>query len=150
MKSHVVLEYLKWKWSDLITIDFLTQVDQNDPSKLLISCGGPGNNTISMDNLVKLHPDDSKKVQNLLQHLHRKEGIIEYAFDAETGLWKYKMHRPDKDRANYINTVLGSMLNLAEQISEEELQYRLLTHSDDWSEKMKRTRKDILHSFNRK
>ena len=137
-------EYLKWKWSDLITIDFEATLEEE--SKVSVTCGGPRNNPIELDSLITIDPKDKPVIGSLLSKLSSQRAILEFGFTSETGLWNYKCHRPDKDRANYIRTVLGSLLNIAEAISEEELQYRIISDGpDDWNEQAKRMRRGLLH-----
>lgn len=140
-------EYLKWKWSDLITIDFLSVVNDENPSDILLSCGGPRNTNIDINGLIAIDPKDKKTILHILNKLPSRKAVLEYGFCIESGLWNYKCHRPDKDNANYVATVLGSLLNIAEAISEEELQYRLMHSSpqSDWNDQTKRMRRGILH-----
>lgn len=137
-------DYLKWKYSDLITIDFLAVLD--DSGNLRLSCGGPRNTHIELDSVVTLDPKDIPVVQKLVSRTPSRTAVLEFAFNADKGLWNYKCARPDKDCANYIRTVLGSLVNMAEAISEEELQYRLTNRNggDQWNEHMKRMRRSLL------
>ncbi|CAK4081691.1 unnamed protein product [Aphanomyces euteiches] len=140
-------EYLKWKWGDLITIDFLAELRDGS---VRYSCTGPGNKMIELDQIVVVDPKDGPRIQSLLQRSPSGQAILEFAFNADAGLWQFKLERPDKDTPNYIRTVLGSLINMAEAISEEELQCRLLTSDDSaWNRKMKEKRvealTDILH-----
>ncbi|DAZ94308.1 TPA: hypothetical protein N0F65_012077, partial [Lagenidium giganteum] len=139
-------EYLKWKWSDLITVDFLASL--NDANEVSLTCGGPRNSHIDLDSVVVLDPKDTPTVQRLLMRSPSRMAVLEFAFNADKGLWNYKCPRPDKDCANYIRTVLGSLVNMAEAISEEELQFRLTNpHGDQWNEHMKKMRRSILERY---
>jgi mRNA-capping enzyme len=141
-------DYLKWKYSDLITIDFLATLD--DASNLRLSCGGPRNSQIELDSVVTLDPKDIPTVQKITARMPNRTAVLEFAFNADKGLWNYKCARPDKDCANYIRTVLGSLVNMAEAISEEELQYRLTNRNgDQWNEHMKRMRRSLLEQQHR-
>ncbi|CAN0539875.1 unnamed protein product, partial [Ectocarpus sp. 8 AP-2014] len=51
--------------------------------------------------------------------------IAEVALDPGSGLWVYMGLRPDKDRPNFITTVISTMVEVAEGLSEEELKYRM-------------------------
>ncbi|RQM27290.1 hypothetical protein B5M09_007907 [Aphanomyces astaci] len=136
-------EYLKWKWSDLITIDFLAELRDGS---VRYSCSGPQNKSIELDQVVVVDPKDGPKVLGLLQRSPSGHAILEFAFNADVGLWQFKHERPDKDTPNYIRTVLGSLINMAESISEEELQARLLTpgNEEGWNKRMKVKREDAL------
>ncbi|GMF46836.1 unnamed protein product [Phytophthora fragariaefolia] len=137
-------EYLKWKWSDLITVDFLATLNQAGDG-VQLSCGGPRNTHIELDSIVRLDPKDVPVVHKLVSRTPNRQAVLEFAFNADKGLWNYKCPRPDKDCANYIRTVLGSLVNMAEGISEEELQYRLTNpNSQEWNNHMKRMRRTLL------
>ena len=47
------------------------------------------------------------------------------SFNPTTGEWYYRTMRPDKVAPNHISTVLGTLLELAESLSTEELRYRM-------------------------
>jgi hypothetical protein len=51
--------------------------------------------------------------------------IAEVGFDPETGEWYYRTMRGDKTRPNHVSTVLGTLLELAESLTTEEIRYRL-------------------------
>ncbi|KAI9907984.1 hypothetical protein PsorP6_004724 [Peronosclerospora sorghi] len=137
-------EYLKWKWSDLITIDFLATLNQTG-NDVQLSCSGPRNTQIEVDSIVQLDPKDKPVVLKLVSRAPNREAVLELGFNAEKGLWNFKCARPDKDGANYIRTVLGSLVNMAEGISEEELQYRLTNpNGQDWNMHMKCSRRSLL------
>ncbi|EEY67585.1 uncharacterized protein PITG_18416 [Phytophthora infestans T30-4] len=137
-------EYLKWKWSDLITVDFLVTLSQAGDG-VQLSCGGPRNTHIELDSIVRLDPKDAPVVHKLVSRTSNRQAVLEFGFNADKGLWNYKCARPDKDCANYIRTVLGSLVNMAEGISEEELQYRLTNpNGQEWNNHMKRMRRSLL------
>jgi len=54
-----------------------------------------------------------------------KAKIAEVGLDPTTGEWYYPTMRPDKIAPNHISTVLGSLLELAEGLSTEELRNRM-------------------------
>jgi len=137
-------EYLKWKWSDLITVDFMATLNQAGDG-VQLSCGGPRNTYIELDSVVRLDPKDVPVVHKLVSRTPNRQAVLEFAFNVDKGLWNYKCARPDKDCANYIRTVLGSLVNMAEGISEEELQYRLTNpNGQEWNSHMKRMRRSLL------
>ncbi|TDH65295.1 hypothetical protein CCR75_001807 [Bremia lactucae] len=137
-------EYLKWKWSDLITVDFLVTLNSSSDG-IQLSCGGPRNTHIELDNIVQLDPKDAQMVHKLVLRTPTHQAVLEFAFNADKGLWNFKCARPDKDCANYIRTVLGSLVNMAEGISEEELQYRLTNpNGQEWISHMKTMRRTLL------
>jgi hypothetical protein len=128
----------------LITVDFLATL--NDAYELSLSCGGPRNTQIDLDQVVVLDEKDQQTVENVLKKIPNKSAILEFAFNPDKGLWYYKCARPDKTCSNYIKTVLSSLVNMAEAISEEELQFRLATGAQGelWNDQMKKMRRTLL------
>ena len=62
------------------------------------------------------------------------------------------MLRPDKKKANFIETVMSTLLELAEGVEEEELHYRMLIshpYKDDWDNQVQLMNKAAL-KFRRK
>ncbi|KAL0584709.1 hypothetical protein ABG067_005446 [Albugo candida] len=142
--SNTHKEYLKWKWADLITIDVAVSV-HTETNRVSLSCGGPDNTRIDLDAVIILDPKDVPAVQKVIQNAQRRICIVEIGFNPEKGLWNYKCPRPDKNCANYIQTVLGTLVNLAEAITEEELVYRLTSaQGGQWGDHMKRARRNLL------
>ncbi|KDO28096.1 hypothetical protein SPRG_20256 [Saprolegnia parasitica CBS 223.65] len=135
-------DYFKWKWSDLITIDFFAWIENG---QLKLNCSGPGK-AIDLDQIVVVDPRDLKKIHATLQNAPNHQAVLEFAFNADVGYWQFKMARPDKDTPNYIRTVLSSLINMAEAISEEELQCRILV-GDEWSSQMRAKRKQLFASL---
>ena len=60
---------------------------------------------------------------NVQSGTHSKPFIIEVCYDTQVGLWKYMKYRKDKDEPNYIDTVLGVLMERAENVTLEELQH---------------------------
>ncbi|KAJ0398619.1 hypothetical protein P43SY_007477 [Pythium insidiosum] len=117
----------------------------NEQNQLSMTCGGPRNSDIDLDSIVVLDPKDVPTVQKIVSRSPNRIAVLEFGFNADRGMWNYKCARPDKDCANYIRTVLGSLMNMAESISEEELQYRLTSsHGEQWNHEMKRMRRSLL------
>jgi hypothetical protein len=73
--------------------------------------------------------------------------IAELGFSIATGMWTYKMLRPDKTDPNYFTTVCTTMLELAEGVGEEELRYRMTVgvgEEDAWGREQDRLRKAVV------
>ena len=51
--------------------------------------------------------------------------IVEVAYDIQVGMWAYLHLRKDKDKPNFIDSVMGVFMEQAESISIEELEYTL-------------------------
>ena len=67
--------------------------------------------------------------------------------DVSTGEWFYKCLREDKDRPNHINTVTQTLIELAENMSAEELEYRMLADSaaaDQWDTQIAKMHRSLL------
>ena len=71
----------------------------------------------------------------------------EWQWSPEQSGWVYKMPRPDKRKPNFSRTVLATVMELAEGMEIEELEYRLTFTSpadDDWSEQLAKRRSTLL------
>ena len=55
--------------------------------------------------------------------------IVEVAYDISIGMWSYLHLRKDKDKPNFIDSVMGVFMEQAESISIEELEYSLSASS---------------------
>lgn len=51
--------------------------------------------------------------------------IVEVAYDISIGMWSYLHLRKDKDKPNFIDSVMGVFMEQAESISIQELKYTL-------------------------
>lgn len=56
---------------------------------------------------------------------NRGPPIVEVAYDIQIGMWAYLHLRKDKDKPNFIDSVMGVFMEQAESISIEELEYTL-------------------------
>ncbi|CAM9213255.1 unnamed protein product [Chrysoparadoxa australica] len=123
-------QLLKWKWKDLASIDL--KVAMKGGGDVELSTVGE-NGDIDMSKVVHLTLQDKMR---LLADMHFTSATIaEVAFDDTSGLWLHLGVRPDKDRPNFVRTVMSTLVELGEAISEQELQYRMLVPSpaeDDW------------------
>jgi hypothetical protein len=66
----------------------------------------------------------------LMEKDRGKTPIAEVAFDASLGVWRYFFIRSDKSVPNYVDTVMGFMMEMAENMRIEELEYCLLARSE--------------------
>lgn len=124
---------LKWKWPDLRSIDLqvrlIETVTNSCGVELHLLCSGPDNTLIDCtqrgsDN-VSVGDHDLRRLLADAS-MHADPIIVEVAYDAEHGLWRYLQIRRDKTSPNYIDSVLGVFLEQAEAITVEELQCQLL------------------------
>jgi mRNA capping enzyme, C-terminal domain len=73
--------------------------------------------------------------------------IAEVGFHPDTGEWYYLTMRPDKIAPNHISTVLGTVLELAESLTTEELRFRMsvpATSRDTFRKDVRKMLKQLL------
>lgn len=110
----------KWKFTDCITVDLAVQIFDGDA---VFTCG---DNT-DLRGIATLGFEDTARLCADLSNLKTQHATIcEVGLDPGTGEWFYKGIRPDKDRPNALKTVLSTLVELAENVSVEELEWRLL------------------------
>ncbi len=123
---------LKWKYLDTVTIDVellppnhyghRNNGDDNE-DKLCVGVLGEEGTLVDMTRFVKLPQSELRRLEADRQETGSK--IAEVGFDPTTGEWYYLTMRPDKTDPNHISTVLGTLLELAESLTTEELRYRM-------------------------
>eukprot|EP00298_Acanthocystis_sp_HF-20_P017373 c21736_g1_i2.p1 GENE.c21736_g1_i2~~c21736_g1_i2.p1 ORF type:complete len:650 (-),score=225.24 c21736_g1_i2:39-1988(-) len=88
--------YLKWKWTDQVTIDLLGEIKNNGELQLLAAAAGrDNNNSIDLSSTIKL----AVNTQEALQQEIRKTGggvVVELGYCHKDGLWHSKGYRFDK------------------------------------------------------
>lgn len=116
---------LKWKFLDTVTIDVemlpLRQSDEDDA--LRVGCMGEEQTSVDMTRHIILPKSERMRLE--ADKFESGGRIAEVGFDPETGEWYYRTMRSDKVNPNHISTVLGTLLELAESLTTEELRYRL-------------------------
>lgn len=144
-------QLLKWKYEDLRSVDLLCLADlaavQQPAVKLL--CSGPDNTLIDCSKRMQtLGRFDSWRLLADMNHALRlrqqQRPVAEVVFDAGAGMWSYLQLRPDKGDPNFIDTVMGVLVEQAESVSLTELEYRLLPGPDDYAHHFARTRNQLL------
>ena len=96
--------------------------------------------------------DQYRLLADISEHpAHRGAGagkppVVEVVYDTNFGLWRYHMIRSDKKEPNAIHTVMGVLMELAESIPIEELEYcfgapELLT---DFPRQLTKMKKQLL------
>ena len=78
---------------------------------------------VDMTRFIKLPPSERRRLE--ADRAENNSKIAEVGFDPTTGEWYYLTMRPDKVASNHISTVIGTLLELAESLSTEELRYRM-------------------------
>lgn len=116
---------LKWKFLDTVTIDVemmpLRHDDEDDA--LRVVCMGEEHTSVDMTRHIILPKSERMRLE--ADKFESGGRIAEVGFDPETGEWYYRTMRGDKTRPNHISTVLGTLLELAESLTTEEIRYRL-------------------------
>jgi hypothetical protein len=130
---------IKWKWSELTSVDLtaiLYRKNQNQRTEIEIGllCGGPDGSQIDVakrgTNRLSFHEFDAYRIIADLEDSNRLINIAEVAYNPSHGVWVYFHLREDKTQPNYVNTVLGVLMEQAEAISIDELEYRLLARNE--------------------
>jgi hypothetical protein len=116
---------LKWKYLDTVTIDLemmpLRHMDDDDV--LRVGCLGEEQTIVDMTRHVVLPKSERMKLE--ADRFVTNCKIAEVGFDPETGEWYYLTLRSDKVAPNHISTVLGTLLELSESLTTDELRYRM-------------------------
>ena len=60
--------------------------------------------------------------------------IVECYYDVKQGQWRYCCYRREKQTANYIKVVFNTLLSVAENVTKDEIMYRILrtAKNDEW------------------
>ena len=84
--------------------------------------------------LAKIAEKHQQGVINYSQSGASTKPIVELAFDVRTGRWQFHTFRDDKNRANHISIAFDTMEAIAENITKEELLYRVprTPQADKW------------------
>jgi mRNA guanylyltransferase len=116
---------LKWKYLDTVTIDveLLPSNNNDDEDVLRVGVLGEEQTLVDMTRFVKLPRSELRRLEADREETGSR--IAEVGFDPTTGEWYYLTMRPDKIAPNHISTVLGTLLELAESLTTEELRFRM-------------------------
>jgi hypothetical protein len=116
---------LKWKYLDTVTVDveILPLRHSEDDDVLRVGCMGEEQTVVDMTRYVLLPASERLRLE--ADKFEAGGKIAEVGFDPETGEWYYLTMRSDKVAPNHISTVLGTLLELAESLTTDELRYRM-------------------------
>jgi len=116
---------LKWKYLDTVTIDveMLPLRPMDDEETLRTGVAGSEDTSVDMSRYILLPKSERMRLE--ADRFETTGRIAEVGFDPETGEWYYLTMRDDKIAPNHINTVLGTLLELAESLTADELRYRM-------------------------
>ena len=147
---------LKWKWPELRSVDLQARVTRDDKTdKIVVSLWAMGPDGVYIDctaNGTSLAMfDQYRLLGDMAEHpVHRNGGgkppVVEVVYDTNYGVWCYHTIRGDKKEPNAIHTVMGVLMELAESIPIEELEYcfgasELLT---DFPRQLTKMKKQLL------
>jgi len=120
----------KWKWLDLRSVDLQGVINTNNELRLFAS--GPDGTEIDcmLSNTVALAQYDTYRLKADMDEAGLRRPIVEVTYNTIVGTWRYHHLRKDKKEANKIQTVIGVMLELAEQIPVEELEYAFISNTN--------------------
>ena len=154
---------LKWKYLDTVTIDVEILPPRpnfgrnnnhrpaDDDDVLRVGVMGEEGTTVDMTRYLRLPDSERHRLEADRQESGSK--IAEVGFDPTTGEWYYRTMRPDKVAPNHISTVLGTLLELAESLSTEELRYRMSVPTgtrDTYTKDVRNMQKQLLDHQRRK
>jgi hypothetical protein len=139
---------LKWKYLDTVTVDveIVPPRRTDDENALRVACLGEEQTLIDMTRYVLL--PQSERLRLEADRFEVGGTIAEVGFDPETGEWYYVTMRSDKVTPNHISTVLGTLLELAESLTTDELRYRMGIPAgtrDTYRKDMRGMFKQLLH-----
>ncbi|KAL7534049.1 hypothetical protein ACHAXR_008099 [Thalassiosira sp. AJA248-18] len=151
---------LKWKYLDTVTIDveilpprtnYGRNQSNNDEDILRVGVMGEEGTSVDMTRYLRLPASERHRLE--ADRHENGSKIAEVGFDPTTGEWYYRTMRPDKTAPNHISTVLGTLLELAESLSTEELRYRMSVPSgtrDTYTKEVRSMQKQLLDHQRRK
>lgn len=106
---------LKWKWVDLASVDLRAY-----PATAAVGGGGgvrlcseAGNHGEEVDLSRTVHLSEHDQARLVADMQGSRSVIAEVALDPGSGLWVYMGLRPDKDRPNFITTVISTMVEVS-------------------------------------
>eukprot|EP01038_Epipyxis_sp_PR26KG_P009328 gene9328-12570_t len=164
-------ELMKWKWSDLRSIDMQIQIipnnnnnnnnlNNNNIPSIHLFCVGPEDTLINVskrgDDNVSIGYYDTLRLLADMEDLNvmnykKNNIIIEVMYDTTVGIWSYLHIRNDKDKPNYIDTVMGVFMEQAESINIQELEYHILAAEyhieNEYEKKMNNAMNNILNEM---
>lgn len=143
------MNLLKWKYLDTVTIDVQIKASDSlhddDNDKLHVEVLGEEGSMVDMTRFIHLPASERRRLE--ADRSESGSQIAEVGLEPSTGEWYYLTMRPDKVAPNHISTVLGSLMELAECLSTEELRYRMSVHPgsrDTYRKELKKMQKQLL------
>lgn len=106
-----------------VDIEILPLRHSDDDSVLRVACLGDEGTSVDMTRYVMLPQCERLRLE--ADKFESGGKIAEIGFYPETGEWYYTTMRSDKTTPNHISTVLGTLLELAESLTTDELRFRM-------------------------
>ena len=152
---------LKWKWPELCSVDLQLTLSENRCHDVTLMAGGPDNvlvqctqknlSTISLLNIsnfdtyrmradveefvIRSELESGDGVSSSSDNFRNSKGnrrvVVEMTYLPNVGNWMYHCIRGDKLIPNSINTVMSVLMELADGVTVEELEYTLLARTSD-------------------
>lgn len=128
-----------WKYLDSISIFLKIEYQENI---MIFTCQGPED--LPVEYKISFRRGDQDKLERDYSS-SKKHKIIECTYDHWNGVWHYKQIRKDKTKANSIEEIFEILETISQNISQEELVYRLsASRSVNWNEKMNECYQSVL------
>jgi mRNA guanylyltransferase len=152
---------LKWKWEELRTVDLRVELNTNTYGNtsqgMMLTCVGPQGEPIECSRRTLFETFDMLRLLGDIRDSGSSgpstnaatARIVEVTYNPQVGKWRYLHIRPDKAQANAIFIVMSVLMEQAEGISLEELEYTLLATSSgdlDYNEQLQRLSQQLLQA----
>lgn len=111
-------EMFKWKYLDLVSIDF--RVEKLSKTSVDLCLGTEKYNFIKCISTY-LTEEDYNAITNDIRLEQVKVVIAEFVFNKKEGMWRYKHLRPDKDKPNHLTIGFSTMESVIEDVETEEV-----------------------------
>lgn len=132
-KAKTMPTLFKWKYMDKISLDFKVNTTTRRDGQLAFTCGGKDGYEI--DYPLKITDQDYERLLRDISRHRDEVNVIECSYDQWSGNWIYHKLRSDKNRPNHISIVFDTLEVIAQNVSPEELMYRIPLQDpahDDW------------------
>ncbi len=131
---------LKWKFLDKQSVDLKLRFDQRH-ERWMLYCTGDRGSEIELRALDLSAADTAKISDDMRTNQHRTDDggvVIELSYDVWGGRWHYQTIRADKQVGNNVRTVFDTLEVIAENVTEQELCYRLprAPGDDRWQQRI--------------
>jgi len=141
-------QLLKYKEGCTMTLDFKVMKVHQEPY-VKVWFDGENHQQIDFTGQVHMPYHDLRRLYGDMASI--TEAVCEFAFNPDVGKWQYKLIRHDKDRSNFHKTILDTIAALAENLSQDELEFKMLSDTwreaeDEWARCMKQATRQVLES----